>query len=81
MSGEIQLEKVQQKIADIGRVVSNLEAPLAATGQAGDDGKVEYLRQTEVALRRDKVARVKQETILLRAQRAGVYCSLLPPLA
>lgn len=60
MSSETHLDGVQQQIADVGRAVSNLEASLAE--RAGDDRKVEFLRdrlktldKKEVALREEKI--------------------------
>ena len=44
MSIESQLQGVQQRIADIDRNFSALEASLAAAEQAGEDRKVEFLR-------------------------------------
>ena len=85
MSSELQLEGVPQQIADVGTEVSDLEASLAGAEQAGDDRKVEFLRDRLKALDQEKVA-LRQEQVglrdpLLRAQQNGEYCSLLPPLA
>ena len=81
LTTETQLEGVQQQILDVSRALSNLEASLAAAEQAGNAFKVEFLYKKEVALRQEKVALREQETILLQAQQAGGYCSLLPSLA
>lgn len=81
MSSETQLDGVQQQIADVGRAVSNLEASLAGAERAGDDRKVEFLRDRLKALDKKEVALREKENLLLRAQQNGGYCSLLPTLA
>ena len=72
----MQLEAVRQQIAGVGRGVSNLEASLAAAEQAGNDLKVEFLRDRLKTMDKKEVALPEQETILLRAQQAGGYCSI-----
>lgn len=81
MSSEMQLEGVQQQIADVGRAVSNLEASLAGAEHAGDDRKIEFLRDRLKALDKKDVVLREKENLLLRAQQEGGHCSLLPPLA
>ena len=81
MSSEVQLESVQQQIADVGRAVSDLEASVAGAEQAGDDRKVEFLRDRLKTMDKKEVALREEKNLLLRAQQNGGYCSLLPPLA
>lgn len=76
----MQLEAVRQQIAGVGRGVSNLDVSLAAAEQAGNDLKVEFLRDRLQTMDKEKVALRQQETILLRAQQAGGF-ALLPPFA
>ncbi|DBB17865.1 TPA: hypothetical protein ACH3X3_002882 [Trebouxia sp. C0006] len=71
MSSETQLDGVQQQIADVGRAVSNLEASLAGAERAGDDRKVEFLRDRLKALDKKEVALREKENLLLRAQQNG----------
>ena len=76
----MQLEGVQQQIADVGRAVSNLEASLLAAKQANDAREVEFLRDRLKTMDKKEVALHEKENLLLRAQQAGRYFSLLPPL-
>ena len=76
MSSEVQLEGVQQQIADVGRVVSNLEASLVAAKQAGDDREVEFLCDRLRTVDKQEVALREKENLLLRAQQGGGYGSL-----
>lgn len=81
MSSETQLDDVQQQIADVGTAVSNLEALLAGAERAGDDRKVDFLRDRLKALDKKEIALHEKNNLLLRAQQNGGYCSLLPTLA
>lgn len=77
----MQLEGVQQQIADVDRAVSNLEASLAGAAQAGDDRKVEFHRdRLKALLDKEEVVLREEKNHLLQAQQDGGYCPLLPTL-
>ena len=63
------------------RKVSDLEAALVTAEQAGDGGKVSFLRTQLEQLCKEKVALREEKNLLLRAQQGGGHCSLLPPSA
>ena len=71
MSGQTQFEGVQQLIADVARKVSDLEASLVAAEQAGDGGKVSFLRTQLEQLYKKDVALQEEKNLLLRAQGGG----------
>jgi len=67
LQGHSQMQAVQQEIDNVKAEIQATKQELAAAEQADDGAKVDFLRNSLLALR-------EKENIILRAQAPGQHC-------
>ncbi len=74
MTSHSQLQAVQQEIDSVKAEIQETKQELATAEQAGDEDRVDFLRNSLVELRRQLPGLREKENILLRAQAPGQHC-------